>query len=338
MPALSLVVCVHKERDLLERLLTEAQGCYDDLVVVHDGPEGCDISGSAREAGGETEPRWRSPEELSLAKPNVPPPAIARDYAELTPAHPLPAGYRLLTGTPVPRSIHEIVARLGGRFYEGPRCFQQEPHWPFAWSVARHDWILRLDADEYPEASLKEWLLNFCMENEGRQQTSGFTCIWPLWDGKKMISSKWPEKRFFLFNKKRVKFFGMAEQSPIPEFLTNPTNLILVHAPKRKSFGLVNVLQRNQAYRWRSIIAMSLFHETDRFPRWNWNTRSWPCTWEKIRRNPLKQAFSRVIKMPIYETKYLWRIERKFLISAILSGGINHFLICFEHAVRKFLK
>lgn len=36
MPKISLVVCLYKERDLLERLLQHAEGCYDDLVVVHD--------------------------------------------------------------------------------------------------------------------------------------------------------------------------------------------------------------------------------------------------------------------------------------------------------------
>jgi hypothetical protein len=39
MPKISLFVCLYKERDLLERLLQHAEGCYDDLVVVHDGPE-----------------------------------------------------------------------------------------------------------------------------------------------------------------------------------------------------------------------------------------------------------------------------------------------------------
>jgi glycosyltransferase involved in cell wall biosynthesis len=39
MPRISLVVCLYKERDLLERLLHQAEGYYDDLVVVHDGPE-----------------------------------------------------------------------------------------------------------------------------------------------------------------------------------------------------------------------------------------------------------------------------------------------------------
>lgn len=39
MPAVSMVVCLFRERDFLSRLLARAEGCYDDLVVVHDGPD-----------------------------------------------------------------------------------------------------------------------------------------------------------------------------------------------------------------------------------------------------------------------------------------------------------
>jgi hypothetical protein len=53
MPKISLVVCLYKERDLLERLLRNAEGCYDDLVVVHDGPEEAVPAEDRRSEGGE---------------------------------------------------------------------------------------------------------------------------------------------------------------------------------------------------------------------------------------------------------------------------------------------
>jgi hypothetical protein len=338
MPRISLVVCVYKERDFLERLLNEAQGCYDDLVVVHDGLENCHNSNSSITAGGGTEPEWESPEHLSLSAPDVPPLQVSRDYATKIPEDFLPTGYRLNSENTATGSIHELVTQHGGRFYEGPRCFQQEPHWPFAWWAARNDWLLRLDADEFPSKQMRQWLFDFRSLPEPLEDISGYSCCWPLWDGKKMVSSKWPNHRFFLFNKKRVEFFAMAEQTPILQLSTIPTDLILVHAPKRKSFGLGNVLYRKQAYKWRSIIARSLFNNTDRFPRWNWKTHGWPVGWERIRLHPFKEAICRLIMMPIYETRYLWRKERKFLILASLSGGINHFLFCVEHGIRKFLK
>jgi hypothetical protein len=53
MPKISLVVCLYKERDLLERLLLHAEGCYDDLLVVHDGPEEAVPAEDGRSKGGE---------------------------------------------------------------------------------------------------------------------------------------------------------------------------------------------------------------------------------------------------------------------------------------------
>src|SRR5437879_4460982 len=141
MPSLSLVVCVHGERDLFERLLLETAGCGDDLVVVHDGPEADNFAADHPVA--------------------VPAKEMALDYNTLAPGAPLPAFYK--TPPPPARagSIHELVKQNGGRYFEGPRCFQQEPHWPFSWWQAKHDWILRLDADEFPSEELKDWLRRF---------------------------------------------------------------------------------------------------------------------------------------------------------------------------------
>src|ERR1700722_12835649 len=155
MPAISLVVCVHLQRDLLERLIRESQGCYDELLVLHDIPDA--------------------------------------------------------------QNVREVVEAAGGRFFERPPAFLQEPHWPFAWGQAKNDWILRLDADEFPGAELKKWLQEFRRAPEPSAEVSGYTCIWPLWDGQRAITKKWPNGHVFLFNKQHVRFFGMCEMTPIPD-------------------------------------------------------------------------------------------------------------------------
>lgn len=52
MPSVSMVVCLHRERDFLSRLLTRAEGCHDDLVVVHDGPDIDDVRSLVEARGG----------------------------------------------------------------------------------------------------------------------------------------------------------------------------------------------------------------------------------------------------------------------------------------------
>ena len=51
-PQLSLVVCLYRERDMLARLLEQAAGCFDDLVVVHDGPDEEDVRSLVEAHGG----------------------------------------------------------------------------------------------------------------------------------------------------------------------------------------------------------------------------------------------------------------------------------------------
>src|SRR5215468_5888457 len=99
-------------------------------------------------------------------------------------------------------------------FFEQPRRFQQEPHWPFAWEQAHHDWILRWDADEFPSEDMRHWLSTFRTQPEPSANISGYTCIWPLWDGQRARTKRWP-RRIYLIHRQRVRFFGLVHQAPI---------------------------------------------------------------------------------------------------------------------------
>jgi len=269
MPALSLVVCFYNQRDLLERLLRESAGCYDDLVVVHDGPD----VGGARAA----------------------------------------------------------VEAAGGRFFEGPRAGQQEPHWPFAWGQAANDWILKLDADEFPSAEMKPWLQKFRTSPEPEPAISGFTCIWPLWNGHRAISKKYWDGRLLLFDRRRVRFFGMVEQGTVPDGRYVATGQVLHHQPKRRSYGVRNILVRKQTYRWRALIAQSLLGKPTDFPCWRWDSDAWPADWEQIRRHPLRTALTRPIRGTLRELRDQWKRERRFFPTAALTGPLHHLMICLTY-------
>ena len=269
MPAITLVICVYQEGDLLGRLLGHAAGCYDELVVVHDGPD--------------------------------------------------------------TTRVRPMVEAAGGRFFERPRAFQQEPHWPFAWGQARSDWILRLDADEIPGEEMKAWLRSFRQQPEPATELSGYTCIWPLWDGQKAVSRVWPAGRNFLFHRQRVRFFGMVEQVPVADGTWEPLQLTLHHQPKRKSYGLQNLLLRQQAYRWRERIAASLLGKPTDLNGWRWTSEAWPGDWEQIRRRPLRTALSRLTLGTFRGLREQWRQERKLFPWAAVSGPIHHALICLKY-------
>jgi hypothetical protein len=268
MPALSLVVVLHRERDLLKRLLEKSKGCYDDLLVVHDGPD--------------------------------------------------------------EQNVRAIVEPAGGRFFERPRAFQQEPHLPFAFGEAKNDWILRFDADEIPSDEMRSWLEEFRRAPEPRSDISGYTFIWPLWNGKKMISKKTWDGRFILFDRRKVKLIGLAEQGPIPDGRTERTGLILIHEPVRKSYGFHNILVRKQAWRWREVIAKSLLGKPTDLQCWRWTNENWPPDWEQIRAHPLQTAVRRLVMETFRGLRAQWRADRRFYVEAALNGPINHALICLK--------
>ena len=299
MPAVSLVVCVYRERALLERLLREAAGLWDDLVVVHDGPE----EGSAAPAQ---------------------PPAL--DYAS-EPMERFSSTYPEPSGPATTGSIHALVRSHGGRFFEGGRCRQQEPHWPFAWRQARHDWILRLDADEFPSAEMKAWLQTFRTAPEGGPEVSGYTCLWPLWDGRRAVTDRWPPGRHFLFHRQRVRFFGMVEQVPIADLEYQPLDLVLHHQPTRKSHGVRNILFRQQAYAWRRVIADSLLRRPTDLPRWRWEARDWPEMWQHLRRHPLRHSVSSLLRFPLRQARSMRAARQRPILSACLNPGLHHFML-----------
>jgi hypothetical protein len=294
-------VGVYRERDLLERLLREANSCFDDLVVVHDGPE--EVAGS---------------EGLESPAPI--------DYATLPKGEPLPGGYRRPLAAFAANGMQRLVEEYGGRCFEGGRSFQQEPHWPFAWSQARHDWILRLDADEFPSAELREWLRRFRQLPDSIAH-AGYTCIWPLWDGKRAATKNWPAGRNFLFDRRKVRFFGMVEQVPVPDGDYEETGLVLHHQPRRKSYGVRNIVFRSQAFQWRRVIARSLMGKPTDLPRWRWNSEHWPQNWEHLRRHPLRHSMTKLIRYPMNQLRDMIAARELPRLSACLNPGLHHFML-----------
>ena len=269
MPTLSLVVCVQSQRDLLDRLLQKAQGCYDELLIVHDGPD---------------------------------------TFA-----------------------VKEIADRFHGRWFEAPLAGSLEAQSPFAWARSTYDWILRLDADEFPSEKMKEWIFRFRQAAEPEPSISGYTCVWPIWDGLRAVTKHWPAGRIFLFNRRRVRFFGQIEQTPIPDGRYEALPLILHHQPARRSHGLRNVIFRKQAYAWRNLIARGLLGKPTDLPCWRWDSAIWPERWEEIRRSPLRTAFSRLVMDSLRTFRDQWKNERRILFNTGINGPIHHALICFEY-------
>lgn len=227
--------------------------------------------------------------------------------------------------------IKELVIEYGGRFFVRPRAFQQEPHWPFAWEQARYDWILRWDADEFPSLGMKEWLKAFREGADPETAISGYTCIWPLWNGVRPVTRRYPDGRIFMINRQRVRFFGMAENVPEPDGQWAPLPLTLQHEPPRASYGLRNILSRRQAYLWRHVIARSLLlPNPGSLPCWRWNNPEWPVGWRQIREQPVWTGIKRLIKYPVSIAMAMLKRGEFPRPGFCWMLAAHHFLICME--------
>ena len=314
MPKISLVVCVHREKELLERLLHYTQGCYDDLVVIHDG----------KEAG---EPSW---------KPSAVIRELAIDWANVPANSPIPDFFAKCQTPISPGSIRELVERYKGRFFEHPKVGSLEGQSPFAWWVAKYDWILRLDADEFPSKPMADWLNSFRGLDPEAVREASFSCIWPLWNGVRMTTRRWPLGRLFLFDRTRAHFFGLVEQVPIIEGPNVPLPFILCHEPRRKSYGIRNIVFRRQAYIWRKVIAISLNRSPLDLPRWRTSALSWPNPWREKLIHPVRSALTALFWYPLCQARDMIRWEKKIDLSACLNPGLHHFLMQIEIVRQKY--
>src|SRR5262249_46038517 len=127
---------------------------------------------------------------------------------------------------------------------------------------------------------------------------SGYTFIWPLWDGRRARTTRWP-RRVALVHRQRVRFFGMADQGPIPDGHFEALDLVLHHQPSRKSDGIRYTISRPTSRRWHAEIARSLLGQPTDLPCWRWTDPAWPRKWEEIRRRPLITGLKRLLLSPL---------------------------------------
>jgi hypothetical protein len=268
MPKISLVVCVHGDREPLRRLLDKSVDAYDELLVIHDGP----------------------------------------DFED----------------------VRALVAQYGGRFIERPRAFSQEPHLPFAFGQASHNWILRFDSDEFPSVDLKTWLVQFRRNPEPDGNVSGYYCIWPAWNGRRMITKHWPSKRLFLFHRNRVRLIGLCENAPQPDTAPRRLNLILFHQPTGRSHGLRNIFGKLRSYQARMNVAHALFGSPYDHPRWRYEGRQWLAGWQEVKEHPVLTGLWRLFVWPPRQALAMLLSGDLPRPSVFCHAGVFHAMICFE--------
>ena len=218
----------------------------------------------------------------------------------------------------------------GGGSSSGRAVFCMRRTFLSAWEQARYDWILRWDADEFPSDALKNWLKAFRAQLDPPADMSGYTCIWPLWDGKRARTKRWP-RRLFMLHRQRARSIGLAHMAPIPDGRTMPLELILHHQPKRMSYGIRNALVRPESRRWQAEIGRALLGKPTDLPCWRWDSPEWPEKMEQIRRNPIWTGVSRLLLSPIWNAREMIECGELPRLSFLTFFPLQHFMACLSY-------
>jgi hypothetical protein len=271
MPKISLIICTHGDRLPLTRLLEHTRGCYDELLVIHDGP----------------------------------------DFED----------------------VRSLVAQYGGRFIDRPRAFSQEPHVPFAYGEATHNWILRFDSDEYPSSELKDWIREFRNLHDVDARTAGYQWIWPAWNGRKRISMNWPFKFLRLFDRNKVTMVGLCEHGPEADagYVSPTVPLRIWHEPSSPSHGLRNIFGKERTRQVRKNLARALLGSPLDHPRWRYERDTWPLGWQEVKDHPILTALWRLLVWPPRQAAAMLLAGDLPRPSVFCHAGLFHATVCFEY-------
>jgi glycosyltransferase involved in cell wall biosynthesis len=128
----------------------------------------------------------------------------------------------------------EIARRYTERIYIKEHIGVPEPHRPATFEYASGEWILQLDADEYlTEESKKLIRAEICSETPA----DGYSLTWPLWDGNKYLTSKWPFK-FCFFRRDKMHYIGFPHNEATVDGKRKRLSARLEHQPQYNNLSL----------------------------------------------------------------------------------------------------
>lgn len=204
---------------------------------------------------------------------------------------------------------------LDYKFFERDRAYVAEPHRPFAFSVAKNDWVLWIDADER--------LIGNILELKVLTQKEELALIKFRWGEKKELEKKsFVKTKSILFNKSKCYFVGIPHQKPqiLEGDVVQCNNISLLHLENRRSFS--KMLQRN--IRWSKLITDFYFTDLSNINIWNGT----PDVRKKIDKIFSKKKSFNLIKVFLSPLRVMfYSVLEGNNIKLTLSRGVNVFVL-----------
>lgn len=193
-------------------------------------------------------------------------------------------------------------------------CFHagfMEAHLPFCFSNAKGDWLLRIDADEYLSERLKN-NLRALTEAEG---VDAYKFLWPIYDGKRFVTSGWPYKLCF-FKRDKVSFLGVIHYLPEINGHIRKCDYKLIHQPDYNNFSWTCF--KGKWIKWAKIQAGNYFKEFNQIAKFNYLKNDWPSKIKLRKKYPIM-----LMPFEFFST----------FIKDLILGGYKEFFIGYKSAL-----
>jgi glycosyltransferase involved in cell wall biosynthesis len=169
----------------------------------------------------------------------------------------------------------EIAREYTDKVFVEPHAGAMEINFIFALSQAQNDWVLHIDADEFLGLGLQKDLKTLI--NESADDISAYEFLWPLWNGQKRITKRWPYKRC-LFRKSRIYYWGVPHfvatvKEGIVKKIINE-KMVLEHQPEYNNFTWRSFM--NKWRPWAKLQAELYLKDFKDIKKFNDNWTNWP--------------------------------------------------------------
>ncbi len=191
----------------------------------------------------------------------------------------------------------EIAAELGARVVVRPALGNPEAQTVHAYELARGEWLLNIDADEFLSPELRDALPGLV----ARKDVNGYEFFWPLWNGERYVSSVGPYK-LALSRRSATHLLGMLQSIEQIDPPVERLRLHLEHRPRYNNFAWRSI--RGKWDRWARIQAGELLGPFAAIPKFNWNgPRRWP--WYRGLLNTCSPVLV-VLLPPVMFARFAW--------------------------------
>jgi glycosyltransferase involved in cell wall biosynthesis len=166
----------------------------------------------------------------------------------------------------------EIAAEYGCRIFVQPFRGHADASKVFAFSQARYEWILGVDADEF----LSEGLRAHLHELVRNPDVNGYRLLWPFWDGRRYVSS--PEQSWHklqLYRRECLHAVGNLHLTINVDEPVVDVEYHLEHRPEYNNWTLHTTFTKWRA--WARVSAREYLSPYNELPTFNWSgPTEWP--------------------------------------------------------------